>query len=87
MKPILILPKNTPVALLKEAREAGYFPIPTDDPEKVHLMLPTVTGDDLMMSAMAAIQGSYSSNEKARFTEELWRRIKAKESKSNTAEP
>jgi hypothetical protein len=87
MKQLVIFPRGQLAAKDKEKMtKMGICAIEADDPSKVVTLIPgmTVSGDMIAMAAldaMAAQKGySYSEAHRARFTENLHRKLKERES-------
>ncbi len=78
--PIIVVPVATSAGTLSDLRKAGYVPLLCDDPQKVALITGggRVTGDDLLMSAMHALQSGRMNGDEFRsdMVRELWRRMK-----------
>lgn len=82
MKQLVIFPKGSLSQKDKERMsKEGYCAVEADDPSKVIVPLPAgaVTGDMLSLCALDAMAGPRSSEERSRFTENLTRRLKARE--------
>jgi hypothetical protein len=84
MNPVIILPSKTSAVTVKRLEKAGYVPILSDDPDKVVIVTASqrITGDDMLMSAMAALtqnHGSYGNEYRSAFVKELWAKMLKKE--------
>lgn len=75
--PLLLLPTSTSPEVLQAVRDAGYVPIPTDEPDKVKLVLgcSAIGHNDFLMSALYGISGGTSTVERSKMVEELYRRL------------
>jgi len=78
LAPVLVVPEDTPQAILDAALAAGYIPIPTKAPGYVQLLTGSHrwSGDDLLMAALGALQGANATHERSDMVKRLWDRIK-----------
>lgn len=85
LSPIVVLPISTDAKMIAAVKAAGYLPVLTDEPDKVRIITPhEICGTgDLLMAALTGLTSTYSGDSsKAAFTEELFKRLKAREPKS-----
>jgi hypothetical protein len=69
----------------KRIEAAGLVVVEADDPKAVVTVVPggaITSSNEMLMCALHAISGNNSSTERAAFTLELWRRLKAREEAS-----
>jgi hypothetical protein len=73
---------------LADIRKAGYLPILCDTPEKVSLITASnlITGSDLLMSAMLAVNKSSLSDVRSDMVKELYRRLNIRELESQATQ-
>jgi hypothetical protein len=84
LRPIVVLPENTPAKLVKEFLDSGYLPVCTDCPSKVILIRDAQTrwtGDDLTMAALSALLGDGAFGERTIFVRALFKRLQKDEPK------
>lgn len=85
MKPVLVLPLNTPALDCKRAEDEGYLVIKARDPSKVAVKVPSVPTAAVNDLLMAALTGIAKGDATARggFFFELHRRLTTREMKAD----
>lgn len=85
--PILIVPRETPAATVRELKAGGYLVIITDEPDKVKLVLPSsIRGNNhMLMSALHGLTKGSDSQSMNLFTRELHRRLLEQDTQQQAA--
>lgn len=88
MSQVIVFPRGQLNSKDKERMtKMGICAIEADHPHQVVMLCPgssMVTGDDLLMAALAGVNTDYGGNRHQMMTEELQRRLKAREEKGTT---
>lgn len=86
-KQLLVVPPGTlSLEQHRQAVLAGFWVLECEDPKRVRLISPEpcFQPNDVLMSALAAMQGSQSVAERAKFTAIFYERLKQREEESKT---